>query len=155
MAPPRVLPPIDQLLRWVEAGYTHDEITGLILEQTGQQVSRSSISVALHRAGKTATLPRFDEELPWTVRSIHAAQYPARMLRALGRRRRGMDLAVDESRKLDNWLTKVSDHGIVVAYDDEHGFFYVPAKGGDGADGIPIRRGITRIPNGVQPDDII
>lgn len=155
MAPPKVLPPIDQLQRWVEAGYTHEEITGLILEQTGNKVSRSSVSVALHRAGKTTTLPRFDEELPWTVRSQHAAQYPARMLRALGRRRRGMDLAVEESRKLDKWLTKVSDHGIVVAYDDEHGFFYVPARGDDGSDGIPIRRGITHIPDGVQPQEVI
>lgn len=137
MAPPRILPPTDQLMRWVEAGYTHEQITDLIYTETGHRVSRSTVSVALHRAGKTTPQDRFDEELPWTVRAPHLARYPARMLRALARRRRDLPLSESEGNKLDRWVAKLSEHNIVVAYDPDSdaGFFYVPVRGDDGQGG--------------------
>jgi len=156
MARPRVLPPIDQLQRWVEEGYTHEQITDLILIHTGQKVSRSTVSVALMRANKTKPKARFDEELPWKVKSQHLARYPARMLRVLARVRRGIDVPELEHHKLELWLAKISEHNIVVAYDPESrpGFFYCPKKRGDGKNDIPIRRGITRLPEDAVPEEL-
>lgn len=153
MAPPRMLPPVEQLQRWVDEGYTHEQIAELILIQTGEKVSRSTVSVALYRANKTKPKARFENELPWKIKTQHAARYPARMLRVLARRNRGMDVPPEEDHKLDLWLDKISQQGIVVAYDpdSEPGFFYVPARGKDGKDGIPIRRGITRLPANAKP----
>ena len=156
MARPRVLPPTEQLQRWVDEGYTHEQITDLILIHTGEKVSRSTVSVALMRANKTKPKARFQEELPWKVKTQHLARYPARMLRVLARVRRDLDVPDGERHKLNTWLAKVSQHNIVVAYDpdSEPGFFYVPAKRGDRKDGIPIRRGITRLPKNAVPQEL-
>lgn len=64
-----------------------------------------------------------------------------------------MEISATEERKLNQWLEKMKANNIVVAYDDEFesGFFYVPARGEDGADGIPIRHGITRMPADAKP----
>jgi hypothetical protein len=142
MAAPRVLPDNATLQRWVEKGMTHREIAEEVARVTGQAVSRSSVSAALSRAGLSRPMARYDDELPWRVKVSHMTQYPARMLRLLGRRRAGFDLSGADSERLDSWLATLKDEGLVVAYCPERkGFLYVEAdEVGDGARGIPIRR---------------
>lgn len=142
MAAPRLLPPTDQLERLVKAGLTHSEIADWIYENTGVRVSRSTVSSALSRAGLTVAGNRFRDELPWKVRADHLTQYPARMLRLLGRVRSGIELTEEEQERLDAWLDALEEKDLVVAYAPEYkGFIYVEADEiRDRPAGIPIRR---------------
>lgn len=142
MAAPRLLPPTSELLRLVEAGLTHQQIADRVREETGVLVSRSTVSVALSRAGMARDAMRYKHELPWKVKGAHLTQYPARMLRLLGRRRAGMKLNDDETDRLDAWLESIAEKGLVVAYvPDGDGFIYVEAdEVDDNPNGVPIRR---------------
>jgi hypothetical protein len=142
MAAPRLLPPISELKQLVRRGYTHQQIVDHVLETTGVVVSRSSVSAALSRAGLSKEASRYKDELPWRVKGEHLTQYPARMLRLLGRRRAGTDLADVEADRLDAWLEALDEKGLVVAYcPDGDGFLYVDAdEVHDGMNGVPIRK---------------
>lgn len=145
MARPRILPDAKTLKRWVEVEHlTHAQIAERIYRETGEQVARSTVSAALSRAGLAGTRPRYKRTLPWTVTTIHLAEYPARMLRLLGRRLDGeRPLNDEENRRLDSWLDMLEAERMVVAYDPdnlEQGFHYIDRGRGDGKDGIPIRR---------------
>ena len=137
----RILPDNATLKRWVELGMTHKEIAEEVARLTGETVSRSSVSAALHRAGLSKSTARYSDELPWRVHLEHMTAYPARMLRLLGRRRAGLSLTQYEDDRLDSWLETLKERGLVVAYSPDRGFLYVEAdEVGDGARGIPIRR---------------
>jgi hypothetical protein len=143
MPAPRVLPPTEELKRLVTMGLTHQQIVDYLQEKQGLKVSRSSVSAALSRAGLTEREGmRYKDELPWRIKAEHLTQYPARMLRLLGRRRQGIELTDDEDGRLDAWLESVEEREIVVAYaPDNGGFIYVDADEiGDGQNGIPIRK---------------
>lgn len=150
MAAPRLLPPASELARLVEQGLTHQQIAEHVLTTTGQKVSRSTVSVALSRAGLAKDAMRYKDELPWKVRAEHLTQYPARMLRLLGRRRAGVELNEDEDSRLDAWMESLEEHNLIVAYaPDNNGFIYVePDEIGDASDGVPIRR------RTVEPEEI-
>lgn len=142
MAAPRLLPPTGELAKLVEQGLTHQEIADRIRVTTGVVVSRSTVSVALSKAGLTRSAVRYKDELPWKVKSEHITQYPARMLRLMGRKRSGVALSDDEADRLEAWLESLEEKGLVVAYvPDGDGFIYVYAdEVDDGSGGIPIRR---------------
>lgn len=142
MAAPRLLPPTTELAKMVEAGLTHQQIADQIQASTGITVARSTVSVALSKAGLARDGMRYRDELPWRVRAEHLTQYPARMLRLLGRSRAGKSLGDEEQDRLDAWLESLEERALVVAYVPEgDGFIYVDADEiNDGANGIPIRR---------------
>lgn len=143
MPAPRVLPPNDELKRYVDLGMTHQQIVEYVFDKYGVKVSRSSVSAALSRAGLTEREGvRYIDELPWQVKADHMTQYPARMLRLLGRRRAAYELSADEDSRLDAWLESLEERDLVVAYVPEgDGFIYVDNdEKGDGERGIPIRR---------------
>lgn len=142
MPAPRLLPSNDELRRLVELGYTHQQIAQHIFDTEGVRVSRSTVSVALSRAGLSKEAMRYRDELPWKVKTEHLTQYQARMLRLLGRRRQEVELTADEDSRLDAWLEDLEANEWVVAYaPDNNGFIYVDAdEKGDGDNGIPIRR---------------
>jgi len=143
MAAPRLLPPVQDLKKLVEKGMTHQEIAEHLNRAKGIKVSRSAISAALSRAGLTEREGhRYRDEIPWRVKTHHLTQYPARMLRLLGRFNQGMLLSSEEENRLDAWLASLGENNAVVAYcPDGPGFIYVEADEiHDGADGIPIRR---------------
>ena len=147
MPAPRVLPPVDELKRLVTLGLTHQQIVDYLAEKQGLKVSRSSVSAALSRAGLVMREGmRYREELPWRIKADHLTQYPARMLRLLGRRRAEVELTDEEESRLDAWLEALDEREIVVAYaPNDGGFIYVDADEiGDGENGIPIRRRVIR-----------
>ena len=83
------------------------------------------------------------DEIPWRVKIEHLKEYPARMLRLLGRRRSGQPLTQTEDQGLDSWLKKLDDDHAVVGYDPDsiYGFYCIEKDDRtDGRDGIPIRR---------------
>jgi hypothetical protein len=148
MPAPRILPDNATLRRWVQdEGLTHEQVTQRVYETTGQKVARSTVAAALHRAGLTKKQARYEKELPWRVKPQHAAAYPARMLRDLGRLRQGGSLPEDEQARFQSWLAMIEDEQVVVAYDPDcvPGFFYVKAdQPGDFPDGTPIRPGLSK-----------
>lgn len=120
---------------------THREIAELVTRETGYPVSRSTVSAALHRAGAASPAKKYPEVMPWKVKEEHQTHYAARMLRLLGRRRRGIANSAETDARLDAWLKQLADSGAVVVYfpDTEDGFFYVP--------GTPDRAGVPLCEN--------
>jgi hypothetical protein len=141
MAAPKILPPVSELQKMVDKGMTHAEIASKLEEQLGHKVARSSVSAALSRAGRTQEGNRYSEEIPWKIKGEHLLQYPARMLRLLGRRNLGLPLTDEQTARLDNWLANLREKNLVVAYSETAGLLYVDADEiHDGEEGIPIRR---------------
>lgn len=144
MAPTRKLPDISTLLHWRDDEHlTQADMAARIYATTGVRVSRGAISAALSRAGKTTAKARYVECLPWRVGTAHLTEYPARMLRLLGRARAGGELPEVEAARLRNWLEVLQREDAVVGYDPDNaaqGFHYIDRRPGEGDDGIPIRR---------------
>ena len=143
MARPRILPGNDTLQHWVQdEGLTHEQVAERVFETTGVKPARSTVSVALARAGMAGTHPRFRDEVPWRLTGADLKSYPVRMLRLLGHRRAGTVLNDEENRRLDSWLDKLDRENAVVAWDPDStpAVFYIDKEEGDGLDGIPIRR---------------
>lgn len=140
----RILPDNATLRHWVEdEGLTHQQVADRVYAQTGQRVARATVSAALHRAGMSKPNARYSDEIPWRVKIEHVKEYPARMLRLLGRRRAGLPLNDTENIRLDAWLDKLErDHAVIgYAPDSVYGFYYIEKDDKtDGKDGIPIRR---------------
>ena len=91
-------------------------------------------------------LERAAAEIPWRVKPQHAASYPARMLRNLGRIRNNGSLPEGEQARFESWLAMIEQEQVVVAYNPEVGFFYVPAdQPTDFPEGTPIRPGLSKI----------
>ncbi len=130
-----------ELQKLVDQGMTHSEIAQHLEAKLGHKVARSSVSASLSRAGKTSEGTRYTQEIPWRVKGEHLLQYPARMLRLLGRRNLGLPLSDEQSHRLDNWLANLREKNLVVAYSESVGLIYVDAdEVHDGHEGIPIRR---------------
>lgn len=141
--PARILPPVSELRRMVDSGLTHKQIAEKVSRKTGYPVSRSTISSALHRAGAAAPSKKYPDEIPWRVREEHQTHYAARMLRLLGRRRRGIRNSAESDQRLDAWLNQLKEAGAVVVYvpDTDDGFFYVAGEP-DNELGIPIQTAV-------------
>jgi len=148
MPAPRILPDNATLRRWVQdEGLTHEQVTQRVYEMTGHKVARSTVAAAMHRAGLTTPQARYEREIPWRVKPQHAAAYPARMLRDLGRIRNGGSLPASEQDRFQSWLAMIESEQVVVAYDPDSdvGFFYVTAnQDTDFPDGTPIRPGLSK-----------
>ena len=144
MGAPRLVPDTATLRHWVEDEHlTHEAIADRVYMQTGERVSRSTVSAALSRAGISKPTARYRDEIPWRVKVEHIKEYPARMLRILGKRRAGGELSDLENKRLDAWLKKLNDDHAVIGYDPDStfGFYYIEKNDEtDGVDGIPIRR---------------
>lgn len=139
----RLIPDNSTLEHWVkDEGLTHQEIADRIFITSGVRVTRMAVSTALSRAGISKPKPRYDETIPWTVKMDHIKEYPARMLRLLGRRRAGNPMNDREAQRLDSWLAKLEEDHAVVGYDpdSQYGFYYIEKDDKlDGKNGIPIR----------------
>lgn len=113
----RILPP-DEELRYLvqERGLTQSQIAKLVERETGHKIARSTISVALNRAGLSKPREPRAELMPAGVREDHAAMYPARMLRAESRLRQGAPLPEAERIRLESWKETLRAKGKGVAY---------------------------------------
>lgn len=148
----RLVPDPTTLRLWLQEGLTHQQIADRQFALTGKRVSRASVSAAVSRLGLSRPTPRYIDEIPWRVKEEHIRAYPARMLRLLGRHRRGLHLKQEEAARLDRWLRLLEDYGgtgAVVAYDpddpDGEGFWYAARRQDELAGDIPIRPGISRV----------
>ncbi len=145
MSRPRILPSDRELVWMRDQGMTHQQIADEVSRKTGHKIARSTVSVALARAGESDHRRRFRDTIPWQVPTRFQAEYPLRMLRLLGRQRRGMPMSEDELTRLESWMGKRETEGTVVVFcpgvpAGEPGFHYVPDVARDHDDeGLPIR----------------
>lgn len=137
MGRPRFVPDKAELEQLLAAGYTHEMIVDHIRRTTGEEVTRSTVSAAISRAGLSTPQNRYTDTIPWRVRVDHLRDYPVRMLRLLGRRRAGEPLNEVENLRLDNWLKTMKSDKTVVVYDPDKGFAYATRVAEDPKD-LPI-----------------
>jgi hypothetical protein len=136
MGRPRILPDADVLGTLIREGKTYDEIA----HQYG--VTKAAVHVALTRSNLIRNpRPRYDDEIPWHVKTEHANAYPLAMLRLEARRLRGKKIAPDKLRYLENWKARLERSNAVVGYhpDLPDGFYYTDARPG-------IDTGLIRVP---------
>ena len=136
MGRPRMSPSDKELEMYLRQGMTHEAIADEVFTQTGQRLGRSTISAAIVRAG-LAEPQYYAAELPWTIKIEHQRDYPAKMLRCLGRQRAGLSITADEQKRLTSWLGRMERDNTVVAYDSTRGFGYGERSPEDPAD-LPI-----------------
>jgi len=143
----KMVPDKNTFERYLKAGLTQREMVEEIERTTGEVVTRSAVAQALSRYGLAEQAERYTKQIPWRVREEHINEYPARMLRLLGRRMAGKPLTDRENQRLDNWLAKLKQQQAVVGYDPTHprGFAYIPRRLGDPRD-IPIHRQTVKLP---------
>lgn len=136
----KLLPDTQRLRALRDEGKTYREIAAWVEAKTGEKVSPATIGSALSRAGLTSGAHRYVNHLPWVVRAQHITAYPARMLRALGRRDNGLPLSDLDNQRLDSWLKQLREEHALVAYvpESEQGFYYVDGDWPE--DNIPIVR---------------
>lgn len=146
MSPPTLVPNKTILRRWKREGLTQRQMVERHELETGILVSRATIAAAMVRYGLAEEKPRYNNTLPWRVHGEHISEYPARMLRLLGRRINGGSLNVAEVNRLDSWIAMLRRENAVVGYDPDsaQGFHYVEAEGDEVGSVIPIRVKIIR-----------
>lgn len=148
MARPQLMPEKTVLERYLREGLTQVEMVARIADEYNVEVTRSAVAQSIRRHGLSGEgSPRYTDTVPWKVdQARHGRRYAVRMLRLLGRRRRGGKLNAEEASKLDSWLNMLAEANAVVGYDpeDPEGFIFMDPVGDDGKDGIPIHRPIVK-----------
>lgn len=135
---------------WLEQGLTHQQIADRWERETNVHVARSSITRAAIRYGLTTeTMNRYQEYVPWKVRSPHAMAYPLRMLRLMGRKAQQGELSANDEKSLASWLRQLDEDQKIVAYDPEdpgQGVYYIDVQYKDHDGPAPIRRKTFKAP---------
>lgn len=105
---------------------THDQIAERVFDETGIKVSRSSVSAAFTRAGKTNRV-RYEEEIPWNVSNKHNHHYMLAMLRVKARINRGLPVTDEQKQRYESWEAMLKKQRLKVVYDreSEDGFYYL------------------------------
>jgi hypothetical protein len=132
------VPDKETLTKWLEEEptLTRKQIADRQFELTGMRPSLPAISMAFERYGLAPRRNRWDDLLPWRVKTEHGDLKEAKLLRFAGRRKAGLKNATKDDRWLDRWLSELEEAGRpVVAYypDDElEPFQYHPRVPEDG-----------------------
>lgn len=133
-----VVPDKTKLRLYLQKGMTQKEIVDQWEEESGFRVSRSAIGMAIARYGLESAnpRPRFDDLIPWKVRTVHKNRYDLRMLRLEHRRRHGKKLTDDQRKRLTSWRKALdapqdgAPSGAVIFYNPNStkGFFWIPRE---------------------------
>lgn len=142
MPRPQLLPDTGSLLRMRDVeGLSQRQIRDRVNEENRktmgasyQPVSRSAVSVALHRAGVTGEgRPRYEEEIPWSpIAKQYINDYRQAQLRTWGRINRGESeqLTPRARQEFTSFKKNLDENDAVIHYDDERGFFAVKRRPG-------------------------
>lgn len=132
------VPDRETLLKWLEEdpSLTRKEIADRQQELTGLRPSLPAISMAFERYGISPRRNRWDDLLPWRIKTEHGDLREPKLLRFAGRRKAGLKNASKDESWLDSWLSELEKAGRpVVAYypdDEEEPFQYHPRVPEDG-----------------------
>ncbi|MEU7570344.1 hypothetical protein [Micromonospora sp. NPDC049240] len=119
-----------EIIRWFEQGKTYQWMVEEYKRKYDIDVVPSFFGNFRRRHGLERRVTRNEELMPWFVQEQHRSLFPAQMLRAEARRREGKELKPAEDRRLQSFLKRLKDEGLVVHYDPDtdEGWFYVPAR---------------------------
>ncbi|MGW2933533.1 hypothetical protein ACWDA7_17085 [Streptomyces sp. NPDC001156] len=115
-----------EVIRWFEEGRTYEWMQSEYRRKYGIETGLSMWSNFRSRRGLDRRINRDDDLIPWAVHQEHRQQYPVSMLRVEARHRAGMPLDADQTKRLVSWRRMLADKHVVVHYDPEKGFSYVP-----------------------------
>lgn len=141
MSRPKLLPDVQTMLRWRdEEGLSQAQIRDRVNEQNRQTmgseyqpVSRSAVSVALTRAGKTGDgRARYDEAIPWSpIAPEHHNDPTLVKLRTWARIERGDDTVPPRARRsFETFKAHLDATDHVMDYSPETGFTEVKRRPG-------------------------
>lgn len=123
-------PDKNTLVRYRDEGLTQQQMADRWTTESGWNITRSAIAMALKREGvpPVRPRPRYEDELPWKVAQRHIQKSDAQYLRFWARRRHGKSLQPEEESKLNHWLGQLLDQDAVIVYDREtpEGFHWIP-----------------------------
>lgn len=121
-----------EVVRWFEEGKSYHWMVEEYKRKYNIETVPSMWGNFRRRRGLERRTLRDDDLLPWKMDDAHRWLFPAQMLRAEARRRAGKTLRPDEEKRVDNFIKRLKDEGLVVHYDidTKEGFFYVPARPG-------------------------
>jgi hypothetical protein len=145
MARPRILPSDSTLVKWVDEGLTHEQITARIEEQTGYRPSRSTVSASLSKAGLTTPI-RYTKLIPWRpIKLEHNTHRYLTNLRIGARIEQGLPVSDGEKNRWENFYRNILDARaiLVYIYDSPEGFYTVHR--------YPDEEGIVRPPDSKYP----
>lgn len=142
MGRPRLVPSDSVLEQWyVEEGLTQQQIVDRIWDQDKVRVARTTVAVALSRAGLTDRI-RYDDQIPWRVRVEHSSHNLVNILRSAAREARGLPLTPTSQANLDSFRRRQEEEDCVIAYvpETEQGWWLVRRRP------APLDRGLIRDP---------
>lgn len=145
MSRERALPPVGVLLRWRSDGLTQQEMAERINRENRARdpelpaVTRSAVSVALHRADAADARDRYSAEIPWApIAKEHQKSHLLTILRTWARvNRDDPTLPENARRRYENFRARLERDQQVIDYDPSAGFTLVVRQPDD--DGL-IRR---------------
>ncbi len=123
MPRPKTLPDTAELVRLRDGGMSYAEIA----EQFG--VTKGAVFLRFRNAGETGPAKRYDV-IPWRVAQEHDKAHPLTMLR-LWARAQGGDLTDAQRGRAERWAADLRQRDLVIHYDRQHGFAYVPRREAD------------------------
>lgn len=121
MPRPKTLPDTAELVRLRDGGMSYGEIA----EQYG--VTKGAVFLRMRNAGETGTAKKYDV-IPWRVAKEHDKAHPLTMLRLWARAQAGGDLTDAQRSRAERWAADLRDRDVVIHYDRQHGFAYVPRR---------------------------
>lgn len=125
-------PDKNTLVRYADEGLTQQQMADRWTTESGWNITRSAVAMALKREGvpPVRPRPRYEEELPWEVAEEHQRKTDAQILRFWARRRHNLPLQPEQESKLENWLRQLDEADVVIIYDREtpEGFWWMPRE---------------------------
>lgn len=130
MARPTLISNEKQIVEWIAEGRPYREIVELYNMAFGRRLSQSTINNVRKRNDMPGRIHRDDRLIPWAVAPEHRDRMDLVMLRTEGRLRAGLDVV--ETRWVDHqsWRRDLDASGMVIHYDREDGFTWVPRRPG-------------------------
>lgn len=117
-----------EIKRWYDEGKTYRWMVEEYRRKYGIEITVSGLAQIRSRQGWERRCERYDDLLPWRVREEHLTGYAAVMLRAEARRRRGEAIHPQYADRLPGWLRHLEERNVVVHYEPDLGWFYVPRE---------------------------
>ncbi len=147
MSRKRSLPPIEVMLRWRDEGLTQQQIADRINVQNatdadpgGEAISRSAVSVALHRADQADARDRYYAEIPWSpIAREHQKSHFLTILRTWARvNRDDPTLPAAARKRYESFRLRIERAQQVIDYNTATGFHLVER--------LPSEHGLIREP---------
>ena len=130
MARPTLISNEQQIVEWIAEGRPYREIVDLYEMAFGRRLSQSTINNVRKRNDMPGRNHRDDRLIPWAVAPEHRDRMDLVMLRTEGRLRAGLPVIKERYDQLRTWRRDLEDVDMVIHYEPDDGFTWVPRRPG-------------------------